>query len=120
MELMAAIQGLESLKEPCKVTLHSDLEYLVRAMTQGWVQRWKARGWRRSDKEPAANPDLWEKLLVLCDHHRVSFVWVKGHAGIAENERCDYLSMQAMHNQNLPPDKGYESQARPGRQLRGS
>jgi ribonuclease HI len=118
MELMAAIKGLEALKEPCIVKLHSDSEYVVRAMTQGWVQRWKAHGWRRSSKEPAANPDLWEKLLEQCQRHQVSFIWVKGHAGVAENERCDFLSMQAMRGSDLPADEGYEAGSQPGRQLR--
>ena len=106
---MAAIKGLEALKEPCKVTLYSDSEYLVQAVTRGWALRWKARGWRRSNKDPAANPDLWEKLLALCQIHQVKFVWVKGHAGVPENERCDRLSAQAMLSHGLPPDDGYES-----------
>jgi ribonuclease HI len=111
MELMAAIQGLEALKEPCKVTVYSDSEYLVRAMSQGWAQGWKRRGWKRSDKEPAANPDLWEQLLRLAQAHQTTFVWVRGHAGNPENERCDRLAVQARSASNLPPDDGYE---RPG------
>jgi ribonuclease HI len=110
MELMAAIKGLEALKEPCQVTLHSDSEYLVRAMTKGWAQRWKARGWRRPNKEPALNPDLWDRLLALCQVHQVEFVWVRGHAGVRENERCDFLSSRALRGMDLPPDEGYEPQ----------
>jgi ribonuclease HI len=110
MELMAAIKGLEALKEPCQVTLHSDSEYLVRAMTEGWAQRWKARGWRRSNKQPALNPDLWDRLLALCQVHQVEFVWVRGHAGVRENERCDFLSSRALRGKDLPPDEGYEHQ----------
>lgn len=109
MELLAVIKGLEALKEPCKVTVYSDSEYLVRAMTRGWAQRWKQRGWKRADRELAANPDLWERLLALAQVHQTSFVWVKGHAGNPENERCDRLAVQARRLPNLPPDEGYEA-----------
>ena len=94
MELMAAIEGLSRLKEPCRVTLYSDSKYLVDAVTQGWVYKWKASGWRRG-KEPAKNPDLWEKLLALLETHEVTLVWVKGHDGHAYNERCDRLATEA-------------------------
>jgi ribonuclease HI len=108
MEIYAAIQGLEALKEPCRVTIYSDSEYLVNAMQKGWAKRWKANGWMRSSKKPALNPDLWERLLALCEKHEVNFVWLKGHSGIAENERCDQLSTQAMQQPDLPVDEGYE------------
>lgn len=108
MELMAAIRGLEALKEPCNVTVYSDSEYLVQAMSLGWAQRWKKRGWRRSENDPAANPDLWEKLLALCQVHQVTFTWIRGHAGNRENERCDRLAVQARRSPDLPPDEGYE------------
>ena len=91
MELMAAIEGLSRLKEPCEVTLYSDSKYLVDAITLGWVYKWRSAGWKRG-KEPAKNPDLWEKLLSLLERHTVSFVWVKGHDGHAYNERCDKLA----------------------------
>ncbi len=107
MEIMAAIAGLEALTSRCRVTLHSDSRYLVDAVEQGWARRWKANGWRRTKTEPAANIDLWERLLTLCDRHDVEFVWVRGHAGNAENERCDRLSVQAMSGSSLPPDTGY-------------
>ena len=94
MELMAAIEGLSRLKEPCRVTLYSDSKYLVDAVTQGWVYKWKASGWKRG-KEPAKNPDLWEKLLALLETHEVTLVWVKGHDGHAYNERCDRLATEA-------------------------
>lgn len=113
MELMAAIKGLQALKQPCRVTLVSDSQYLVRAMTRGWAQRWQARGWQRSDGKPAANPDLWEKLLKLCQLHQVNFVWVKGHADTPENERCDRLAVQARRSPGLPPDPGYEAPESP-------
>jgi ribonuclease HI len=109
MEIMAAIVGLESLKEKCKVTLYSDSEYLVKAVSLGWARRWKANGWMRNKKDKAVNPDLWDKLLKLCDFHEVEFKWVKGHASQAENERCDRLAVEAAGKSGLPVDKGYES-----------
>lgn len=109
MEIYAAIQGLEALSEPCQVTLYSDSEYLVKAMTQGWAVRWKQRGWKRNSKEKALNPDLWERLLRLCQVYQVTFIWVRGHAGSRENERCDQLAAQAMRRKNLPPDEYYEN-----------
>ncbi len=93
MELTAAIEGLSALKEPCKVTLYSDSQYLVNGIQKGWAKKWKANGWMRNKKEPAINPDLWEKLLTLFDYHQVTLVWVKGHAGHPENERCDRLAV---------------------------
>jgi ribonuclease HI len=111
MEIMAAIVGLESLKEKCKVTLYSDSEYLVKAVSKGWVQRWQANGWKRNKREKALNPDLWERLLRLCEHHEVQFGWVKGHAGTPENIRCDELAMQAAQQPNSPADEGYISQS---------
>ena len=92
MELLAAIVGLEALKERCEVTLYTDSAYLVNAINEGWAQRWRAHGWMRNKNEPALNPDLWERLLRLCEQHEVHFVWVKGHAGHPENERCDQLA----------------------------
>lgn len=92
MELMAAISALSALKFPCEVTLTSDSKYLVDAIEKGWAVSWREKGWRRADKSPALNPDLWEKLLELLDIHDVTFVWVKGHAGHPYNERCDALA----------------------------
>jgi ribonuclease HI len=108
MELMAAIAGLEALKRPCRVTLYSDSEYVVNAMEQGWAARWRANGWRRGQKQKALNPDLWERLLSLCERHRVRFQWVRGHAGNKENERCDELAQAAARRADLPPDEPYE------------
>jgi ribonuclease HI len=112
MEMYAAIVGLETLKEPCKVTLYSDSEYLVKAMNLGWARRWKARKWRRNKRENAMNVDLWERLLILCEEHQVEFIWVKGHTGNRENERCDWLSYHALAHQNLPADKVYEQRSK--------
>ncbi|MGI6336171.1 MAG: ribonuclease HI [Eubacteriales bacterium] len=93
MELTAAIEALESLKEPCAVTLYSDSEYMVNAMTKGWATGWKKRGWMKADKTPAKNPDLFEKLLDLCAIHQVKFIWVRGHAADENNNRCDELAV---------------------------
>jgi len=107
MEIMAAIVGLEALKSPCSVTLYSDSQYLVDAMMKGWAARWRANGWRRNKRERAVNPDLWERLLDLSSRHRVEFVWVRGHSGNRENERCDRLSREAASLPGLPEDTGY-------------
>ena len=109
MEIMAAIVGLGALKEQCKVKLYSDSEYLVKAMSKGWAQRWRANGWKRNKREKVLNPDLWERLLQLCEYHEAQFGWVKGHAGTPENTRCDELAMQAAQQPNLPGDEGYIS-----------
>lgn len=108
MEIMAAIVGLQALKGRCRVTMYSDSQYLVRAISQGWAKRWQAKGWMRNRRERALNPDLWETLLQLCDHHEVDFRWVKGHARSPENLRCDELAMQAAQQRDLPADYGYE------------
>lgn len=92
MELTAAISALKMLKEPCKVTLTTDSKYVSDGITLGWARSWKERGWKKSDKSPALNPELWEELLRLCSIHKVEFVWVKGHAGHPYNERCDALA----------------------------
>ena len=94
MELSAVIAALSALKEPCKVTLTSDSKYVIDAVTKGWAKKWQANGWVKSDKKPALNADLWEKLLALLEKHDVRFVWVKGHAGHLENERCDRLAVE--------------------------
>ena len=119
MEIFAAIKGLEMLKQPCRVTLYSDSQYLVDAMMKGWAAAWKKRDWWRTNKERAANSDLWARLLALCETHQVEFRWVRGHAGNVENERCDKLSVAALRQANLPADEGYENRprdeaARPG------
>ena len=108
MEMMGAIAALESLKSNSKVKLHSDSKYIVDAVVKGWAKKWQANGWRRNKKEMAKNPDLWQELLDLCKIHDVEFVWVKGHAGIPENERCDRLAVAAAHQSNLPSDEGYK------------
>ena len=93
MELTAVISALRLLKESCTVTLYTDSQYVCNAINQGWAKKWKANGWMRNKKEPALNPELWEKLLELCDIHKLEINWVKGHAGHPENERCDRLAV---------------------------
>ena len=93
MELTAVIEGLRALKEPCKVELYSDSKYVVDALEKGWAQGWQKRGWVKSDKSPALNPDLWETLLALCKQHSVTCHWVKGHAQNEKNNRCDELAV---------------------------
>ena len=92
MELTAAIKALSALKEKCEITLYSDSKYMIDALEKGWAKSWKAKGWKKADKSPALNPDLWEKLLKLVELHDITYVWVKGHAGHAYNERCDKLA----------------------------
>ncbi|MGD9365448.1 MAG: ribonuclease HI [Desulfobacteraceae bacterium] len=111
MELLACIVGLSAIKHPGPIVLHSDSRYVVNGITKGWARKWRANGWVKSNKEPALNADLWEQLLQLCDKHEVAFRWVKGHAGIAGNERCDELATQAASGRNLAVDTGYESSA---------
>ena len=107
MEIMAAIEALKALKEPCRVTLYTDSQYLANAITKGWAERWQRNNWMRNKSERALNPDLWAVLLELCRTHEVEFSWTRGHAGNALNERCDRLAREAALQPNLPPDVGY-------------
>lgn len=95
MELLGAIVGLEALTQPCDVTLYSDSQYLVNAFNQHWVDGWLRRGWKNAKKDPVKNTDLWKRLLLAKEPHTVEFVWVKGHAGHPQNERCDELATAA-------------------------
>lgn len=95
MELSGVIRGLSALREPCEVTLYTDSQYVVNAMTKGWAKKWRSNGWMRNKKEKALNPDLWETLLGLCETHDVTFIWVRGHAENACNNRCDELAVAA-------------------------
>ncbi len=109
MEIMAAIAGLEALRYRCAVTIYTDLKYLADTIMLGWAERWRRNNWMRNKKDAAVNPDLWACLLDLCARQKVTFEWVKGHAGIAENECCDCLSGKAMRGKDLPIDEGYEN-----------
>lgn len=108
MELMAVIKGLEALKRPCDVTLYSDSQYIVNAMTKGWARRWQANGWKRNKNETAKNPDLWQRIIKLDDIHKINWIWVKGHADNAYNNRCDRLAVEASKNSDLLVDPGYK------------
>ena len=108
MEILAAIAGLEMLKEACRVTLYSDSQYLVHAMTRGWVERWQRKNWWPTKDERALNVDLWKRLVPLCEKHDVKFVWLRGHTGNPGNERCDRLAAEALARKDLPPDANYE------------
>ena len=94
MELTAVISALSALKQRCTVTICSDSKYVIDAVTKGWAKSWQKNNWIKSDKKPALNADLWERLLGLLDQHDVSFVWIKGHAGHPENERCDQMAVE--------------------------
>jgi ribonuclease HI len=107
MELLAVIEALTALQQPCKVKLYSDSTYVVKAMNEGWVQNWRRNGWRNAQHKPTPNADLWKRLLSLCEQHEVEFCWVKGHSGIEENERCDALATAAAQSPNLQIDTGY-------------
>lgn len=92
MELSAVIAALSALTESCEVKLTTDSQYVVNAIEKGWLDSWQRNGWKKSDKSPVQNVDLWEKLILLLDTHKVSFVWVRGHNGHPYNERCDTLA----------------------------
>ncbi|MGN0327316.1 MAG: ribonuclease HI [Lachnospiraceae bacterium] len=104
MELMAAIVGLEALTKPCDVKLYSDSKYLTDAFNQKWIDGWIRKGWKRSGNEPVKNVDLWKRLLKAMEPHQVTFLWVKGHAGHPENERCDQLATSAADGTSLLDD----------------
>lgn len=108
MELLGAIVGLESLTKPCHVALWSDSQYVIHALSKGWLDNWQKRGWRTSNKEPVKNRDLWERLLCACEGHKIDWHWVRGHTGDVENERCDQLAVAAANRPDLPEDVGYD------------
>ena len=93
MELSATLFALRALNESCDVTLTSDSKYVIDGLEKGWAAGWQKNGWRKADKKPALNPDLWDRLLTLLSKHEYEFEWVKGHAGHPENERCDKLAV---------------------------
>lgn len=105
MELMAVIAGLEALNRPCEVELYSDSQYVVNAFNQHWIDGWLKKGWKRGKNEQVKNVDLWKRLLAAKEPHRVTFIWVKGHAGHPQNERCDALATGAADGNDLIEDK---------------
>lgn len=106
MELMAAIVGLEALNRPCEVDLYSDSKYLTDAFNQHWIDNWVANNWVRGKSGPVKNIDLWERLLKAKAPHKVNFIWVKGHAGHPQNERCDKMAVAAALGEGLLEDPG--------------
>ncbi len=107
MELLGAIIALEALKPRSKVSVHSDSQYVVNGIEKGWAATWRRKGWIKADKQKALNTDLWERLLNLCALHEVRFVWVRGHNGDVENERCDVLAKNAASRKDLESDPNY-------------
>ncbi len=104
MELMAVIAGLEALNRSCEVELYSDSQYVVKAFNQHWIDGWVKKGWKRGKNEPVKNVDLWKRLLKAKEPHRVTFIWVKGHDGHPQNERCDTLATGAADGKDLMDD----------------
>ncbi len=107
MELMAVICALEALRRPCVVHVHSDSNYVVKAHEEGWIDGWRARGWKNAAKKPVANRDLWERLIAAETPHDVRYSWTPGHAGVERNERCDELARAAATADRLEEDVGY-------------
>ncbi len=104
MELMGAIKGLEALNRPCEVDMTSDSKYVISGFKEGWIDNWIKNGWRKSDKKPVLNTDLWKRLLEAKKEHNVTFTWVKGHAQHPENERCDKMAVEAALGTDLLDD----------------
>lgn len=108
MELMAVIAGLEALNRPCQVEVYSDSRYVVDAFNQHWIDSWLKKGWKRGKNEPVKNVDLWKRLLAAKEPHEVKFIWVKGHDGHPQNERCDTLATTAADGNDLLEDTGVQ------------
>ena len=108
MELLAVIVALERLKRPSSVTIYTDSQYVAKAINDGWLQGWIKRGWKKSNRKPVENIDLWKRLLPLLDTHDVTFRWIRGHSEIPENERCDQLAVAAATGGELKVDEGFE------------
>lgn len=111
MEMMAAIAGLEALIRPCEVDLYSDSAYLVNAFNKNWIDGWIKKNWKRGKNEPVKNVDLWKRLLEAKKNHNVKFIWVKGHNGHPQNERCDILATSAADGSELFVDEGFVENA---------
>ena len=107
MELLGAIAGFEAVKRPCRIDFYSDSQYVVKAFTDDWISGWLRRGWKNASKQPVKNVDLWKRLIAATQPHDVTYHWVRGHAGHAENERCDELATTAADGDNLLVDEGF-------------
>lgn len=110
MELLAAIRALQALKRPCRVKLYSDSKYLVEAMNKHWLDSWVKKGWKKSDKKPVKNVDLWKEFIEAKNPHDIEFIWVKGHNDNPDNERCDYLATTAAAGDDLIEDENFNGQ----------
>lgn len=106
MEILAVIEGLLALKEPCEADVYSDSQYVCNAVEKHWLTSWKKRNWIKADKKPVKNRDLWERMLPLLQQHKVRFIWLRGHSGHALNERCDELARGEAGRKDLPIDAG--------------
>jgi ribonuclease HI len=109
MELLATIVALEALKEGCEVELMSDSRYVIDAMLKNWIKGWKAKGWRTASNQPVKNQDLWLRLAAASENHKITWKWLRGHAGHKENERCDVLAVGAATGRDLLVDAGFEA-----------
>lgn len=110
MEILAALTGIESLNEPCNITLYSDSKYVIDTMDKGWIHGWKKKGWSRGPNKPLKNVDLWMRMHAAVQPHKISWKWVKGHAGNPNNERCDILATRAADRKGNPVDEGFQPQ----------
>lgn len=108
MEILAVIATLESLSERCVIEIHSDSQYVVNAINEGWARKWRSNHWMRNRKDAALNPDLWQRLLDLLPQHDAKLKWVRGHDGNQENERADQLAVAAIRTRDLAIDEAYE------------
>ena len=109
MELTAIIKGLEALKEPCNnITIFTDSQFITNSINKGWLDNWTKNGWKKSNKKDVLNIDLWQKFIPLWQKHNIKFIWIEGHIGIPNNERCDFLCRQAAENA-VDIDFGYEN-----------
>lgn len=108
MEILAAVMSLEALRKPCSVELYTDSRYVCDAVNKRWLNSWQAKGWKKADKKPVLNRDLWERLMPLLKQHAPKFIWVRGHNGHPENEHVDTLARNAAGQRNNPPDTGYQ------------
>lgn len=109
MEILAAIKGLQALKEPCEVSLFTDSQYLRNAVEKGWLKAWRGKNWQKANKKPVLNVDLWQELLPELGRHEVRIMWLKGHAGQRENERCDMLAREFAGRKDLEADIVFEN-----------
>jgi len=110
MEILAALTGIESLTEPCNITIYSDSKYVIDTMDKGWIHGWKKKGWSRGSNKPLKNVDLWMRMYTAIASHKISWKWVKGHAGNPNNERCDILATRAADQKGNPVDEGFHPQ----------